>query len=490
MRGMTSEQPDLTQGGMRVRGRRPGDARMRIERVKPQEFKAAEPPRRRRNTSATLVLVAGFAVLIAIGTVLLALPVATASGQATPLLDALFTATSAVCVAGLIVVDTGTYWSGFGQFVILALVQIGGFGFMTSSTLLLLLVVRRRTRLRDRVMVQESMGGVELGDVTGLVKRIALFTLAAEAIGAILLGLTYAGDHVAGPNPVWFGIFHSISGFNNAGFDLLGSVGQTSLRGLQSDYALLGTLGVLIFLGSLGYAIVEDVYRHRRWSRLALETKVVLATTAALMIAGGGAMAAIEWENPLTLGALAPEQRVFGAVFEAMTLRTAGFSAFDTGALLPSSLVIVMALMFIGGASGSPAGGIKVNTFSVLLIAIVSTARGLPSAEAFGRRVEHMVVYRALAVALLSIAFIFTIALALELTTDETLVDVVFEAISAFATVGASRGITPGLSDAAHVVLIIAMFVGRLGPLALVLGLTARRRTVSYRHAVESIRIG
>src|SRR5688572_2588409 len=262
---------------MRMRGRRLGDSRLRIERIQPEEYKASPPPQRRQPLPAPLILTLGFAALIAVGTVLLALPIASAGGQATPLLDALFTATSAVCLTRLVVVDTGTYWSGFGQSVILVLIQIGGFGFMTSSTLLLLLVVRRRTRLRDRVLVQETMGAVELGDVTDLVKRVAIFTLVAEAVGAVILIAAFAGDHVAGPDPVWFGIFHSISGFNNAGFDLLGSLGQTSLRGLRSDVALLGTFGVLILLGSLGYAIVEDVYRHRRWSRLALETKVVLA---------------------------------------------------------------------------------------------------------------------------------------------------------------------------------------------------------------------
>jgi trk system potassium uptake protein TrkH len=319
---------------------------------------------------------------------------------------------------------------------------------------------------------------------------VAVFTIVAEVIGAVVIGLAYAGDQVAGPNAVWFGIFHAVSGFNNAGFDLLGSLGQSSLRGLRTDYLMLSALGLLILLGSLGYAIVEDVVRHRRWGRLALETKVVLLTTAGLMLLGGTTLALIEWDNPATLGSLRADQRVFGAAFETLTLRTAGFSAFDTGALLIPSLFVVMALMFIGGASGSTAGGIKVNTFSVLLIAILSTARGLPSAEAFGRRIEHLVVYRALAVALVSIALLFGFALALELTTDHSFVDVLFEAISAFSTVGASRGITPGLSDAAHIVLIIAMFVGRLGPLVLVIGLTARRRSVAYRPAVESIRIG
>jgi trk system potassium uptake protein TrkH len=429
--------------------------------------------------------------MIAIGTALLALPIAAADGQPTPLLDALFTATSAVCVTGLVVLDTGTHWSGFGQVVIVGLIQAGGFGIMASSTMLLLLVVRGRTRLRDRVLVQESLGGVELGDVNDLVKRIALFTIAAEAIGAVILTASYLGDHVAGgPDPLWFGIFHSISGFNNAGFDLMGSVGHSSMSGFVTDYAVLGTLGALIILGGLGYAIVEDVVRKRSWSRLALETKVVVLTTIALLAAGTFFIALFEWNNPQTLGTLRPDERVLNALFESVTLRTAGFSAVDTGALVNASLFVVMALMFIGGASGSTAGGIKVNTFSALMIAIVSTARGLPSAEAFGRRIEHIVIYRALAVALLSIAFVFIVSLSLEVLTGGEFTDVLFEAVSAFGTVGASTGITASLSDPAHLVLIVAMYVGRLGPLALVIALTARRRSVPYRHAVESMRIG
>jgi len=477
---------------MRARGRRLGDQRIRIERVKPEEYRAPAPPRRRRQWPPGLVLIVGFATMIAIGTAILMLPVASAGGQWTDPVTALFTATSAVCVTGLVVVDTGTYWSPFGHVVIVGLIQAGGFGIMTSSTLLLLLVVRRRTRLRDRVLVQQSMGGGELGDVTGLVKRVAIFTLLAEAVGAVVLAIAFAGvDPLDVPGALWFGIFHSVSAFNNAGFDITGLVGSSSLRAFSADHLMLGAIGVLIIFGGLGYAIVEDIVRNRRWVRLALETKVVILTTIALIIVGTATIATFEWNNAATLGALDPEVRLLNALFESVTLRTAGYTALDTGALIEPTLFVVMALMFIGGASGSTAGGIKVNTFSVLWIAIVSTARGLPSAEAFGRRIQHVVIYRALAVALLSIAFLFSIGLALELLHPvANFVDILFEAVSAFGTVGASRGITPDLNDPARLVVSFAMFVGRLGPLTLVLALAARARPVAYRHAVESVRIG
>jgi trk system potassium uptake protein len=475
---------------VRVRGRLPGDERVRVQRVRPEEYRAAPPPRRRRAWPPALVLIYGFAAMIAIGTVVLMLPVSSAAGTWTPLLDALFTATSAVCVTGLVVVDTGTYWSDFGHVVIVLLIQAGGFGFMTSSTLLLLLVVRRRTRLRDRVLVQETMGRGELGNVGGLVKRIAIFTLLAEGVGALIVAGALFGQGLGLGQAGWYGLFHSVSAFNNAGFDLMGALGESSLRGQVHDFAVLGSIGVLIVLGGVGYAIVEDVLRNRRWDRLALETKVVVLTTIALLVAGTVTIAVTEWNNPLTLGNLPDEQRVLNAIFESVTLRTAGFSALDTAALLDPTLFVVMALMFIGGASGSTAGGIKVNTFSVLLIAIVSTALGKPSAEAFGRRIQHAVVYRALSVALLSISLLFLLAFTLEVFSDEGFVDVLFEAVSALGTVGASRGITANLPDPAHLVIILAMFIGRLGPLTLVLALTARARPVAYRPAVESMRIG
>ena len=473
-------------------GRRPGDRRVRVERQQPETVTVRPPRRTRQPPPPAVALLLLFAVLITVGTILLMLPIATSTGQSTRFLDALFTATSAACVTGLVVLDTGTYWSPFGQVVILALIQAGGFGIMAGSTLLLLVFLGRRSTLRDRLLVNESLGGLQLGTVTQLVKRIAMFTIACELVGAVVLSIAFMAGPEAGPpwHPlgIWWGIFHSISAFNNAGFDLTG--GFQSLIPFRDDWVVLLTHGVLLVLGGLGFAIVGDAVRRRRWTRMALETKLVLGTTVALLLSGTVLLGMTEWSNPETLGALPPDQRVLNALFESATLRTAGFTALDTGAFLQASLFVVMALMFIGGASGSTAGGIKVNTFAVLLIAIVSTAKGDPSATAFGRRIKHAIVYRALAVAQLSIAFVFLTGLGLTLTTDATFVQTLFEAVSAFGTVGASTGITPELPDPARLIVVLAMFAGRLGPLTLVLALTARAHPVSYRPAVESVRIG
>jgi trk system potassium uptake protein TrkH len=472
-----------------LKGRRPGDRRVRVEVLEPTRYLAGPVRRVRRPPSPSLVLLIGFAVLIVIGTGILALPISSADGTWTDPLTAAFTATSAVCVTGLVVVDTASHWSPFGHVAIALLIQVGGFGFMTGSTLLLFLLLGRRTGLRDRVLVQASTGVPQLGDVTTLVKRIALFTVIVEVAGALLLTIAFLDDGGGPGQAAWWGIFHSVSAFNNAGFDLMGDF--RSLTDYVGDPLVLGVIGLLIILGGLGYAIVGDVLAKRRWNRLALETKLVVLTTIALLIGGTIAIGAFEWSNPATLGALPVEQRPLNALFESITLRTAGFSAIDTGALLEASLFVVMALMFIGGASGSTAGGIKVNTFSILLVAIVSTALGRPSAQAFGRRIPHLLIYRALSVALLSIAVVFAVGLLLEITAGtQSFVQVLFESISAFGTVGASTGITPQMPDAARIVLIFAMYLGRLGPLTLVLALTARSRPVLSRPAVETMRIG
>ncbi len=437
-----------------------------------------------------LLLIAGFVIAIVTGTALLMLPFASSDGTWTDPLTALFTATSAVCVTGLVVVDTATHWSGAGQVVILALIQAGGFGIMTGSTLLLFLVVRGRTRLRDRVLVQESTGTPQLGDVVAVVRRVAVFTVVAELAGAAILAPAfYVGADVGSPlDAAWWGLFHAVSAFNNAGFDLTG--GFRSLAPFADDWVVLGVIGTLIVVGGLGFAIVGDAVVKRRWSTMGLETKVVLLTSALLLAVGAAGIAAFEWNNPATLGALPEPQRLLNATFESISLRTAGFSSMNVNAYVDGTLLLVIVLMFIGGASGSTAGGIKVNTFSTLFIVIASLARGRTSAEAFGRRISQAVVYRAMAVALLSVAFVFVVALSLTIPGDLRFVEVLFEAVSAFGTNGTTTGITRELGATSQLIVIVTMFIGRLGPLTLVLVLAARARPSRYRPAAESMRIG
>jgi trk system potassium uptake protein len=460
------------------------------ERIQPRSFvvdvrRAVRRPPQRPGVALAL----GFLVLIAVGTLILTLPISSAHSAWTHPIDALFTATSAVCVTGLVVVDTADHWSGFGQVVILTLVQLGGFGFMTGSTLLLLLVVGRRTALSDRIVAQESAGVRDLGSVRTVLRRVAAFTLIAEGIGAVVLTVAFAiryGDLAKG---AWYGLFHAVSAFNNAGFDLMG--GFNSLGSFASDPLVLVPIAMLIVLGGLGVAIVGDLAAKRGWIRLALETKLVVVMSVTLIVGGMLALLVFEWSNPRTLGALPPIQRPLNALFESIAFRSAGMSTIPAGELTGSSLLVGIALMFIGTASGSTGGGIKLTTFSILLASIVSTVLGRRHTEAFGRRVSEVIVYRALTVALLSVAAVFATTLLLQITTrTDNILPIAFETVSAFGTVGDSTGITPTLPDTSLLVLIVTMYVGRLGPLTFALALAARSRSVTARPALETIRIG
>lgn len=475
---------------MRVEGERPGTARVRLARVRPSEHRIDPARGGGRPISPALLLVVSFLALIAAGTVLLLLPVSRLDGAWGDPLTALFTATSAACVTGLVVVDTADTWSGFGQVVILLLIQAGGFGIMAGSTLLLQVLLRRGSRLRDRVLIQETAGVANLGDVTRVLRRVALFTLSVELTIAVVLALAFWARGAVSdlPSAAWWGVFHAVSAFNNAGFDLVG--GFQSLIPYQDDPVILVPVGVAIVLGGLGYAIVSNAITTRHWRRLAVETRIVLATSAVLLVGGAIAIALLEWDNPATLGAMDPGERLLNAAFLSTSLRTAGFTAVDIGALAAPTLFLSMALMFIGGASGSTAGGIKVNTFSLLLATIISTARGLPDTVVFGRRVAAELVSRALAVALLSVAVVGLTGFVLAATSRVAFDELLFEAVSALATVGLSTGITPGLDAAGQLVLIAAMFVGRLGPLTLVLAFAARQRQSPFRPALETVRIG
>lgn len=470
--------------------RRPGDRVIRRSVLKPESVSLAPPRPRRRGRHPALVLVYGFAGVILLGALLLMLPIASADGQAPRFVDALFTATTATCVTGLVVVDTGTHWSLFGHIVILALIQVGGLGFMTSSTLIFLLL-GRRTTLWNRVVLGHSLGAETTGGVVRLVRHIAVMTLAIEGVGAVLLALRFARDMPLG-QALWWGLFHSVSAFNNAGIDLMGD--YRSLIGYRQDGWVLLTIGALIVVGGLGYTVLANAASCRAWRRLTLDTKLVLTTTAALLVAGTLGIAILEWSNPAGLAGLPWQDKVLNALFHSISPRTAGFTTLDLGHVREETLFFTIALMFIGGASASTAGGIKVQTFSVLMFAIVSAIRGTGEhVVAFGREIPHPQVYRALAVALLAIAAVFGVALLLTVTETARFIDLLFETVSAFGTVGLSTGVTPGLTAWGRVMLIGMMFMGRLGPLTLALALAARaarRHGHGFRYAPETVRIG
>ncbi len=488
--------PIVRHGGETRAGRRPGDRRVRVA-SRPPTARVTLPklgvqnPRLSRLSPAG-VFVLGFAAFILAGTLLLILPISSATGQWSSPLDALFTATSAVCVTGLIVQDTGTYWSLFGQVVIIALIQLGGLGFMTSSTLLLLLI-GRRAGLRHRMIQREAIGGEGLGSTLTLTRQIALFTLGAEALGAVILTASF-WDDVGPQRAVWWGIFHAISAFNNAGFDLIG--GFRSLVPFNQEPVILLTVAVLIILGSISFAVVADLYenRHAIWKRrsprLALDTRLVLLTTAGLLVFGTLALLFTEWTNPATFGTMNFEQRLLNAFFHSVSARTAGYNAVDIGSLREDSLLILVALMFIGGAATSTAGGIKVQTFSLLFFAIVSSIRGSLDVQSFQRRVPTTDLLRAISVALLAIFLIFVATISLSQTEPFKVLPILFETVSAMGTVGWTTGITTDLSTGGRWIVIVAMFVGRLGPLTLFLALAAQERPPRYQWPEERVKLG
>jgi len=467
--------------------RKLGDKVFRVPRVKPWRIPIAVASRHRdRRALSPLILVYGFAGLIALGTLLLALPVSSQAGEFTSFVDALFTATSAVCVTGHVVVDTAGYWSSFGQAVILVLIQVGGFGFMTSATFLLLLL-GRRIGLRERLLIGESMSLRGVGGMVKLVRRMFMFTLLAEGIGALLfLGRFWAEGPIG--TALWKSVFHAVSAFNNAGFDLFGNF--RSMMDFKDDPFVVLVTAVLIILGGISFVVVADVMGSRRFRRLSLDSKIVLTTTAVLLATGMVIILVTEYNNPSTLGSMAFPGKLLNAFFHSVTSRTAGFSTLDIGGIADFSLFFTVILMFVGGAAGSTAGGIKVNTFGMIGATIWSSIKGRQYAGAFDREFKPDQVNRALAVVMLSLALVAVVVLALTIIEDFKFLNLLFETVSGFGTVGLSTGITPGLSSAGRLIIAATMFIGRLGPLTLALSLIQRQQPATYRYPEDQVRIG
>lgn len=435
--------------------------------------------------SSSLILVYGFAALIAIGTGLLLLPIATRTGETTRFIDALFTATSSVCVTGLVVVDTADHWSLFGQAVILVLIQLGGFGFMTSATIFLL-TLGRRISLRERLLIGESLGMEKFQGLARIVWQMAIFTILIEVAGTAIF---YFGTSIGKLEmPIWKSVFHTISAFNNAGFDIFGNF--SSLSGYQRDPVILLVTAALIILGGISFLVVVDVIKTRKWLYLSLDSKLVLYSTALLLFMGTVVFLLTEYTNSITMGQLSPAERVLNSFFQSVTARTAGFNAIDMTSIGDYALFFTMLLMLVGGASGSTAGGIKVNNFSVLLLTVWSSLRGKENPSAFGREFHVQQIHRALAIAVLSVFLVSVAVFFLTLTENFEFIDLLFESVSAFGTVGLSSGITPSLSFTGRLIIIAVMFFGRLGPLTITLALVQRQNINGTRYPRETVRIG
>jgi trk system potassium uptake protein len=445
------------------------------------------PRRRGLALKPAQAVVVGFGAAILAGTVLLLLPISTMDGRSPSFVDALFTATSAVCVTGLTVLDTPTFWSPFGQVVIMLLIQLGGLGIMIFASLIGLVLARRMT-VRSRLNTAAEAKSVGFDDVRGLVRGIVLISFVIEAatflflFARFLLGYGYGVGEAA-----WHAGFHAVSSFNNAGFALY----TDNLIGFVSDPFICLPMAAAIILGGLGFPVImqlrKEFPRPLHWS---MNTKLVLWGTVVLLVAGTVYLTLIEWDNPRTLGALDPAARVLAGFFHSVQTRTAGFNAIDIGAMHSESWLGMDVLMFIGGGPAGTAGGIKVTTFAVLFFIMMTELRGEGAVNIFGKRLSRAVHRQAITVVLIAVAAVFAGTLALMFLTGIDLDRILFEAVSAFGTVGLSTGITADLPDAAKLVLVVLMFLGRLGPLTLGSAIALRERRILYEYPKERPAIG
>lgn len=452
-----------------------------LQRIVHLSRQAAKP----RAVGASGVVI-GFAGLIVIGTALLSLPIARQPGTDWSLVESLFTAVSAVTVTGLTVVDTGTHWSRLGQEVILALIQAGGLGIMTAS-MLILIVLRRPVSFRDRFELAELSRAAHIRNVYGLVLLTVAVTAVLESLGALAIGFelgTFSGNHAAW----WPSTFVAISAFNNAGFDVFS--GQAGLVPFARTPVLLAFIEILVITGGVGVLVIIDVATKRHWRSLTLNTKVVLAAYLVLLVLGFVGILGAEFGNPRTLGPLSLPDRFSNAFFHSVMARTAGFNTLNVAAYQEGTLFLTMLLMFIGGAAGSTAGGIKVSTAAIVLLATWSGIRGQDKASGFGRRIGNVLVYRALAVVSLSMLTVAAATMVLTISEGVEFKRILFEVISAFGTVGLSTGITPTLSIVGKITIIGVMFVGRLGPLSLAYFLAERAREPAYELPEGHITVG
>ena len=419
--------------------------------------------RKKHASQATRVIVSSFGAIILAGTLLLLLPAASAAGESCGLMTALFTATSATCVTGLVLVDTLTAWSPFGQAVILVMIQLGGLGFMTLI-FCIGLMLRRTPSLSQRLLMVSAFNLNDMSDTARVVRHALRTTFLMEGAGAVILALCFAPRH--GWGAIWKGIFISVSAFCNAGFDLLGPEGIGSLSSYSGNPVVLLTVSVLVVCGGLGFFVWEELLQKRSFRRLTLYSKMVIIVTGALLAGGAVFFFCTEFSNEGTLGAMPVWDRAVNALFQSVTLRTAGFAAIDQGAMSDVSKVMAILFMLVGGSSGSTAGGIKTVTVCVLLLALRASLRGKAQVTVRGRAIPLQKVLAALTLVLVVGGLFVISSMAIAIADGVPYLSAAFEAASAIATVGLSTGITAGLSTFSHLLLIALMYLGRVGVLS------------------------
>lgn len=450
-----------------------------------------ETIRKKKNLSPFKILAIGFATVILTGGILLSLPISSATGQFTSLLDTIFTATSAVCVTGLVVLDTGTYWSVFGQWIILILIEIGGLGFMALSTIFALLL-GKRISLRERLVMQEAYNTFSLQGVINHVRYMLFFTLAVQGGAALILMTQFIPLYGIGKG-IYFGIFHAISAFNNAGFDLLGNF--TSVTVLNTNKVILMTLATLINIGGLGYLvwreIISSIRSKKKLKNFSLHSKVVLTISLTLVLFGSLIFLVFEWNNPATMQGMRFSDKIVNSYFSATTPRTAGFNSISNSEMSPAGKLLTMAYMFIGGSPGSTAGGVKTTTLGIVIFTLISVLKGREDVEVYHKKLSQSTVYRAVAVFLLGISIVIMGVMVLSIAeVGATFEVILYEVLSAFGTVGLTQGITPSLTAVSKVTLTLIMYMGRVGPLTVMLALAGKQSKANVKYPEGKLLIG
>jgi trk system potassium uptake protein TrkH len=449
----------------------------------------------RKRLSTTRIIMFSFLFTILVGSVLLSLPIAHANRQAVPYVDALFTATTATCVTGLVTVPTYATWSLFGQIVILVLIQVGGLGIITVTAGLIYLL-RRRASLSDRLLIQDAFNLNTLDGQNAFVRNVLLGTLIVEGLGVLLYMTVFVPE--MGARGVWVSVFNSVSAFCNAGIDI---IGDSSLMDYATNPAVNAITAFLIIFGGIGYVVwweVLDALRRsikqgsiKEFRRMSLHTKIALTSTAILLTGGFLTVLLFEFDNPLTIGELGLFDKLQVSFFQSVTLRTAGFATMDQAGLTPGTTIISLILMFIGGSPVGTAGGVKTVTVAVLMASAYNTVRNRDEVSLFHRRIEKDALRKAIAVVCMSFAITAVSALLLAATQDASLDAILFEAVSGTATVGLSRNLTPSLNTAGKCIMICTMYLGRIGPISLAFAFTQKRANLNIiTNPIESVNVG
>lgn len=440
--------------------------------------------------SPTKIIVVVFAAIILLGTCLLMLPIASRTGQSVGFRPALFTATSATCVTGLIAGDTWTMWSGFGQIVILCMIEIGGLGFMSAASLVIF-VLRKKIGLRQRMVMAQALSVNEMEGVVRLQKWVIYGSLIIQFTGAVILFLRFLPEYGAVQSVKW-SVFHAVSAFCNAGFDIVGNVAPgANMILFNDDPIVMLTLMGLVVVGGLGFFVWEEVATVRKFKKFSVYTKLVLITTAVLLLGGALLFGVLEWNNPDTLGNMPVWQKILNAIFQSVTVRTAGFTGVDQALLTDAGKAVSILLMLVGGSSGSTAGGLKTVTVVVLFLFIINRARGRRNVSVFKRSVPNDKIMDAMTIVTIVVGLALAGAIFVSATSGIGFLDSLFETASALATVGLTAGVTPSLSMASQYLIILFMFFGRVGVLTISLGfLMGNKAEDRFRYADTNLLIG